>query len=261
MEKKYNFPTVDILGLKISRLGLIATLNYISNVIEKGDKIFVAHPNSFIIMEINRNPVYRKAFHRVDLATADGMPIVWASYILGERIEERVSGADFFELMLKRSVERGYTCYFLGGGPVGGNKLIRNLEKKFPKLKIVGNKAPISRDVSPGLSKNIVKEINSLSPDILWVGLGSPYQENWVSNYIDNLDINVALGVGASFWYFGGIKKRAPYWMRRIGLEWMYRILGEDINLFWKKRYYAIPIEFILPIIFQSIKRRLNDTY
>jgi len=134
--------------------------------------------------------------------------------------------------------------------------VVHNLRCRLPALKIVGNFSPPFGDLSNELTSWIIKDINSCSPDILWVGLGSPRQEKWIANNFSKLNARIAMGVGAVFYYAGGIKKRAPRWMQKIGLEWSHRIFIEDFSLLWRKRYYAFFHEFMMPVLIQAINQR-----
>jgi N-acetylglucosaminyldiphosphoundecaprenol N-acetyl-beta-D-mannosaminyltransferase len=257
----YNGPeqTVDILGVRVCRLDIAEILEVASAAIEEGGKLFLATPNVYSVTEAAKDPKFKDALDIADIAAPDGVPLVWASHILGKGCSGRVSGADFFELLTARAAERGYRCFFLGGGPGGSERVVEHLQLRFPALKIAGNFSPPFGELSDELTGRIVNAINSVSPDILWVGLGSPRQEKWIAENLDQLRVRFAVGVGAAFYYAGGVKKRAPRWMRNVGLEWSYRILREDLSLFWRKRYYAVFHEFLIPVLAQALKTRLRS--
>jgi len=248
---------VNILGVNISRMNMTQAIETFKRAIEQQQKLFVVVPNVFIITECNRNKEYRKIINSADIAFADGVPLVWASFLLGQFTGGRVSGADFFSIFNKISEEKGYSCYYLGGGPGGSEKVAENFRRKHPSLKIAGNFSPPLGQIPEQLTNDIVEKINKAKPNILWVGLGAPRQETWIYRNLDRLQVNIAVGVGAAFDYEAGKRKRAPRWMHKIGMEWSFRILFENPTLFWKKRYYAYSWEFVLPVLSQIVKERL----
>jgi N-acetylglucosaminyldiphosphoundecaprenol N-acetyl-beta-D-mannosaminyltransferase len=248
---------VNILGVKIDRMDMLQTIQKIKKAIEERNKLFVVVPNVFVVTECRRDKEYMKIINSADIAFADGVPLVWASYLFGKYTGGRVSGADFFSIFNKISEEKGYSCFYLGGGPGGSEKVAENFKMRYPKLKIVGNYSPPLGEISDRLNNEIIERINGVKPDILWVGLGAPRQEIWIYKNINRLKVNIVVGVGAAFDYQAGTKRRAPKWMQKIAMEWSYRILFENPSLFWKKRYYSYIWEFILPVIAQIIKERI----
>lgn len=249
---------VKILGVNIDRMDMIQTIKAIKHAVEKKHKLFVVVPNVFVVTECNRDDEYRNIINSADIAFADGVPLVWASYLLGQYTGGRVSGADFFSKFNKITEKEGYSCYYLGGGPGGSEKVVENFKWRYPALRISGNFSPPLGEISNQLSDEIIERINAAKPDILWVGLGSPRQEKWIHKNFQRLNVNIAIGVGAAFDYEAGKKQRAPRWMHKLSLEWSYRILFENPALFWKKRYYACLWEFILPVLAQIIKERIS---
>lgn len=145
----------------------------------------------------------------------------------------------------------------MGGGPGGAEKVADNFRERYPDLDIKGSFSPPLGEIPKHLSETIVETINSVKPDILWVGLGAPRQEKWIYHNLGRLHVNIAIGVGAAFDYVAGKRKRAPRWMHKIGMEWSYRIMFENPSLFWKKRYYAYVWEFTLPVSRQIISERV----
>jgi len=250
---------VDILGVNISRMNMAQAIDAVKNVIECSQKVFIVVPNVFVVTECNRDAEYKKIINTADIAFADGVPLVWSSYFLGKYTGGRVSGPDFFSIFNMISEKKGYSCYYLGGGPGGSEKVVENFNRRYPRLKIVGNFSPPLGEIPHSLNDEIIDRVNKAKPDILWVGLGAPRQEKWIYNNFNNLSVHVAIGVGVAFDYEGGKKRRAPSWMHKVGIEWSYRILFENHNLFWKKRYYAYFGEFILPVIIQIIKNRIHS--
>jgi len=247
---------VNILGVNIDRMNMSQTIKAVKHALEKKEKLFIVAPNVFVVTECNRNEGYRKIINSANIAFADGVPLVWASHLLGKFTGGRVAGPDFFSNFNMIAEKEGYSCFYLGGGPGGSEKVAENLKRRHPDLKITGSFSPPIGEISNRLNDEIIEKINKAKPDILWVGLGAPRQERWIYLNLHRLNINIAIGVGAAFDYEAEKKRRAPRWMHKIGMEWSYRILI-DPALFWKKRYYAYLWEFILPVFFQIIKERI----
>lgn len=249
---------VNILGVPVDRMNMDEAIRAVKGALKRKEKLFIVAANVYIVTQCNKDEGYRDVICSADMVFPDGMPLVWASRLLGHYTGGRVSGPDFFCQFNRIAEEEGYSCYLLGGGPGGAEKVVESLRRRHPRLKIAGNFSPPFGEIPDELSGEIVKKINAVRPDILWVGLGAPRQERWISCNIHKLNVGFAAGVGAVFYYETGIKRRAPRWMHRIGLEWSYRVIVQDPTLFWKKRYYAYFWEFILPVFAQVIRERVS---
>ncbi|MBQ3748220.1 MAG: WecB/TagA/CpsF family glycosyltransferase [Kiritimatiellae bacterium] len=172
-----------------------------------------------------------------DLVTADGMPIVLLSKLLGMALPERVTGADMVPQICRRCAEEGMSVYVLGGDREAIEEALRKLKVESLKLKVVG--------IDPAFVKldeeqpDIVARINVAKPDILFVALGNPKQELWMGRNKEKLDVGAMIGVGGTFNFIAGRVKRAPRWMQRCGLEWIYRIIQEPGRL-WKRYAYGL---------------------
>ena len=170
-----------------------------------------------------------------DFVTADGMPIVLLSRLLRQRIPERVTGADMVPAICRRCAEEGLSVYVLGGDKEAVEEAFEKLG--FPSLRIAG--------IDPAFVKlgedqpEIVERINAAKPDILFVALGNPKQELWMGRNAHALDVGVMIGVGGSFNFIAGRVKRAPKWVQKSGLEWIYRIIQEPGRL-WRRYAYGL---------------------
>ncbi len=172
-----------------------------------------------------------------DLVTADGMPIVLLSRLLRRRLPERVTGADMVPAICRRCAEEGLSVYVLGGNREA-------VEEAFGKLKIENGKLIVAGidDSFVKLDRDqpeIVERINAAKPDILFVALGNPKQELWMGRNLSRLDVGVAIGIGGTFNFIAGRVKRAPRWMQKSGLEWIYRIVQEPGRL-WRRYAYGL---------------------
>ena len=172
-----------------------------------------------------------------DLVTADGMPIVLLSKLLRRALPERVTGADMVPRICRRCAEEGLSVYVLGGDREAIEEALRKLKVESLKLKVVG--------IDPAFVKldeeqpDIVARINAAKPDILFVALGNPKQELWMGRNAAKLDAGAMIGIGGTFNFLAGRVKRAPKWMQKSGLEWIYRIIQEPGRL-WKRYAYGL---------------------
>ena len=172
-----------------------------------------------------------------DLVTADGMPIVLLSKLLRDPLPERVTGADMVPMICRRCAEEGLSVYVLGGDREA-------IEEAFGKLRMENGELRIA-GVDPAFVKldedqpEIVARINAAQPDILFVALGNPKQELWMGRHRGKIDVGAMIGVGGTFNFIAGKVKRAPRWMQRCGLEWIYRIIQEPGRL-WRRYAYGL---------------------
>ena len=170
-----------------------------------------------------------------DFVTADGMPIVLLSRLLHRSIPERVTGADMVPAICRRFAEEGLSVYVLGGDKDALDEAFAKMD--IPNLKIAGlDPAFVRLDVD---QPEIVERINAVKPDIVFVALGNPKQELWMGRNAARLDAGAMIGVGGSFNFIAGRVKRAPGWMQKSGLEWIYRIMQEPGRL-WRRYAYGL---------------------
>jgi N-acetylglucosaminyldiphosphoundecaprenol N-acetyl-beta-D-mannosaminyltransferase len=174
---------------------------------------------------------YAEVLRMANIVYADGQAVVWASRYLGCPLPERVNAGDFFERFCEACARERLTLYFLGSKPGVAQRAAQHLTHRIADLRIVG-----ARDGYFNLAQSgeIVAEINRLSPDVLIVGMGAPRQEFWVSEQMDRLQVGVAWCVGALLEYVAGETLRAPVWMRKTGLEWVFRLAIEPRRL-WRR--------------------------
>lgn len=189
-----------------------------------------------------KNKDLKELYARSSLNVIDGMPIVKRLVKLGLP-NERCSAPDFMPYVFEDSIEEGKTHYFYGGkNQEVLDKMISNVKAKHPGIRIVGSYCPPFRPLTEKEDKQVVDEINRLNPDFIWVGIGAPKQEKWIDAHADKVSRGVMLGVGASFDFFAGTLKKAPKWIEKLSLEWLYRFFKEPKRLF--RRYIIGGIQF-----------------
>lgn len=225
-------PTINILGTEIGVLNLEMAVELLSGWLKEdsiGRYMCVADVNC--IMNSLRDRNVRRAYNNADVCVPDGMPLTWVGRFRGRSEIGRVYGPDLMLRMMDVSALHGYTNYFLGGAEGVAEDLKRRMETRFPGVTIAGTSCPPYRPLSDAEKQDLVAEINRISPDLLWVGLGAPKQDLFMAEFHEMLRCKVMIGVGAAFDFHTGRVPQAPRWMMRLGLEWVFRLLTEPRRL------------------------------
>lgn len=233
---------IIILGVPIDDLNMEQALDRIEEFVQIGRETGKTHQiatvNADFVVKAMKDPELRYLLQESDMATADGMPLVWGSRLLGVNIEDRVAGADMVPALAERSAKKGYSIYFLGAAPGIAAQAAQLLQNQNPDLIVAGVKSPPYSAVID-MDPSIIEEIKAARPDVLLVAFGNPKQEKWIGMYGHELGVPVMIGIGGTLDFITGNTKRAPEWMQRVGLEWMYRLLQEPRRL-WKR--YAVDL-------------------
>lgn len=224
-----GFANVDMLGA-ISIVSEAATSPF-----DGGQVVTV---NSDILLQAQRDPELAAIISDAYLVTADGMPILWLSRIIGHPLKERVTGADLTTSLCANSASFGLRLFFLGAQPGVAERAREKALEKWPDAHIVGTYSPTPEELmNPESSHRIVRLINESNANVVLVAFGAPKQERWISRHITETDAPVMIGVGASLDFLAGSVPRAPEWMQKVGVEWFFRLLSEPRRL-WK-RYWS----------------------
>lgn len=237
-----SIPTVNILGVDIAAINMDWLLSFTKEHIKalSGDYICVANVHTTVTAYEDES--YRSIQNGGIMAIPDGGPLSSLGRKRGATNMERTTGPSYMGEVLKESVSQGWTHYFYGSSQETLDKLKSALEKKYPGLKIAGMYSPPFRPMTDEEDQTIVEAINKTSPDFLWVGLGAPKQEIWMAAHQGKVK-GLMVGVGAAFDYYAGNIERAPEWMQKSNLEWVYRLLQDPKRLF--KRYMVTNSKFI----------------
>ncbi len=223
---------VNVLGTNIAPLNMVTAVDLIEGWIN-GDSTghYVCVTGVHGVMEGFRNPQIRKAHNAADACVPDGMPMTWTGRYRGHRSMRRVYGPDLMLSLLERSAARGYTNFFYGGDTGVAEELARAMTGRFPGLRVVGTHCPPFRPLDHDERQELVAEIDRLRPDLMWIGLSTPKQEMFMSEFHSVLRAKVMLGVGAAFDFHTGRVRQAPRWVMRAGLEWFFRLCMEPRRL------------------------------
>ena len=245
-------PRVDVLGVGVSAIDMALAVTTIDNWITTREQHYVCVTGVHGVMESQRDETLRRIHNSAGLVTPDGMPLVWLSWLHGHRQVDRVYGPDLMLALCQASEDRGYRHFFYGGADGVVERLTLRLRERFPRLNIVGTFTPPFRPLTPEERSMVVSTINQSGADIVWVGLSTPKQERWMAEHIGLLTPPVLIGVGAAFDFHAGVKKQAPRWLQRSGLEWSYRLMTEPRRL-WR-RYFVNNSAFLWRIFLTLVR-------
>jgi N-acetylglucosaminyldiphosphoundecaprenol N-acetyl-beta-D-mannosaminyltransferase len=232
--------------------GAIAVMD---RLVERREPGYVCAAPVHALMMAEEDPETRAALQGSTLVVPDGMPLVWAANLLGERLRDRVYGPELMLRYSERCVERDYSVWLYGGRDQGSLvQLALSMRRRHPGIRIVGGYSPPFRELTRDEEDELVSQINDARPDVLWVGIGVPKQEKWMARMRDRLEVPVMCGVGAAFDFHAGRISMAPSWMQERGLEWIYRIAQEPRRLL--PRYLYTNPRFVIAFARQYIAQR-----
>ncbi|CAM2828634.1 WecB/TagA/CpsF family glycosyltransferase [Janthinobacterium lividum] len=241
---------ITMMGCQIDNLTMEETLQKVEGFIQSG------HPHQHVVVNVDklvkaeRDAELRRIINDCALINADGMPVVWASRLLGKPLKERVAGVDLFEALMRRSADKQWRVYLLGAREEVVSEVKRLYELKYPGLTVAGYRNGYwSAEEEPG----IVAQITEARADLLFVAISSPKKEHFLGQYQGQMKIPFAMGVGGTFDVAVGRVKRAPVWMQKSGLEWFYRFLQEPRRMF--RRYFIEDMGFIRLFFKEALRR------
>ena len=242
-------PRANILGVGISAISLSEAVQTIGHWIAHSERHYINVCTVHTVMECFYNEKLREIVNHSSMATPDGMPLVWLARYYGFHETTRVYGPDLMMEFCKYSVASGYRHFFYGGGTGVAQELAEVLTVRLPGFQVVGSHSPPFRNVGEMEESSVIEEINATNPDIIWVGLGTPKQDFWVSNHRPILNAPVLIAVGAAFDFHTGRIRQAPKWIQKYGLEWLFRLSVEPKRLAY--RYLVYNPLFIMHILLQ----------
>ncbi len=250
---------VHLFGVDIDLLSMIETVSLIKQWLLASETSckFVVTPNVDHIVKVQNDIGLQAAYKNAALVVTDGKPVVWAANFLGIRIPGTVPGSDLVPAIFDdaQANQLPITVFLLGAMPGVADRAKAVIHANWPIVKVVGTLSPdFGFDKNDADSKAICALVNASKADLLVLGLGAPKQELWVTRYAPQLSVKVALCVGATIDFIAGEKARAPIWMRKLGLEWLHRVLSEPKRL--AKRYFIDAVVFPKLVFNEWLARR-----
>lgn len=239
---KTQISTCNIMGVNIAAINMEWLCSYVQKNLKALSGDYICVSNVHTTVTAYEDPEYLKVQNGGIMAIPDGGPLSFVGHRRGFEQMERTTGPSFMEEVLKVSAEKGYRHYFYGSTPETLEKLNAVLLHDYPGIQIAGMYSPPFRPLTDEEDSAIVDRINEVEADFVWIGLGAPKQEKWMAQHQGAVN-GVMVGVGAGFDYFAGNIDRAPEWMQKSNLEWVYRLMQDPKRLF--SRYFHTNTKFI----------------
>lgn len=233
-----------LLNTYVNNVTMDETVNEIDKMISDNKNSYIVAINADVVMKIEQDEYLKQITDNADMVLVDGKPLVWISKWHKRPVKAKISGSDLVPVLCRHSAENGYSIFIIGGQEGIADKAKQNLEKQYPKIKIVGTYAPPF-----GFEKNqtelskINEMISKAKPDLLIACFGCPKQEKWIYENYRKYDAKVSICAGATVDFLAGNVSRAPKWMSEHGLEWLYRFFQEPKRMF--KRYFVDDLKII----------------
>jgi N-acetylglucosaminyldiphosphoundecaprenol N-acetyl-beta-D-mannosaminyltransferase len=264
---------INILGIQIDKITFQEVLNKIEFFLKSNDNHYITTVNPEMVIAAQKDKEFKDILNKADISVPDGIGILWASKFLSNKhcytvtlmklfisglslifypkycrqiLPERISGVNLIYKICQKFQNSDYSIFFLGAKNNVAEKTARKLKEKFPNLKIAGTDSTLNNE-------NIIQKINQAKPNILFIALGAPKQEKWIAENLEKLSsVKLAIGVGGTFDFISGKIKRAPNFVRRIGLEWLWRFILQP----WRaKRIFTATVVFVWKVLKFEIKK------
>ncbi len=235
-------------GIRVDDITWDELIDRVGRAIRENRKITIAYLNVHVWNMAGKYPSVKEFLEKADVVYCDGKGIQFGAAILGMKIRERFTGAFFIDDLVEIMAERGWSGFVVGGKEGVAERACDILVERFPHFGCKGT----HHGYIKGMEDRVVKMVNEVSPHILFVGMGTPQQEEFVLKYRDSINVPVVWCVGALFDYVAGVQKKAPRWVSKSGFEWLFRLMSDPGRL-WK-RYLIGNTRFM----FDVLKRRLK---
>lgn len=223
--------TVSLFGLRIDQLTMDETVDRIEQLIASRGTHQHVSINVSKVVQAEHDPSLRAVIEACDVVNADGQPIIWAARFLGVSLRERVTGIDLMTRLIERAAERGYRLYLLGARREVVDTVAERIGREHPTAVVAGWRDGYWQADE---ESSVVASIAEAQPDILFVAMSSPAKEQFLARWKATIGVPFVMGVGGSFDVYAGAISRAPKWMRRVGLEWLYRVYQEPRRM-WRR--------------------------
>ena len=217
-----------ILRSRVDRITFPQTLERIFSLVHDPTPHQVVTANTLMLLEAERDPELKDLLENASLVVPESWGISWASRQIGEPLDQFIPGIDLLLALCRLSAERSHSIFLLGSKPGVAERAAESLKSQYPLLRIAGMRhGYFSKAEEP----EVIAQIRQAKPTFLFVGMSVPSQEKWIQHHLSALQVPIAMGVGGSFDVLSGQLKRAPHWMRRLGIEWVFRTLQEPWRL------------------------------
>jgi N-acetylglucosaminyldiphosphoundecaprenol N-acetyl-beta-D-mannosaminyltransferase len=231
-------PRFYLNGIPIDRIPMEYAVTWVIHALksyEPREPLLIMGPNAQLVTLAARQPRFAAALRSASLSVPDGISIVLAARLFNQPVSERVTGGDLMERLCAEAANHNLSVFFLGGLSKAAEKTARKFQRLYPSFRVAGTCCPpLGFENDPVESARIRQQITLAKPDLLCVAFGAPKQEMWMAENCPTLPIGAAISVGAAFDTQAGLRKRAPKWTQRLGIEWLYRLVHEPRRL-WRR--------------------------
>jgi N-acetylglucosaminyldiphosphoundecaprenol N-acetyl-beta-D-mannosaminyltransferase len=246
---------VSVLGVPFRPLSEDSFLAWVDECVAQHRGAYVSAVNASSVVQSATDPAFAQALRDSDVNLPDGTPVAWAVSKLARFRQARLPGPAMMLLMLGRAQARGHRVLFYGSTDPVLELLQQRMKARFPDLTIVDAISPPFRPLSRSEDEQLCERIREGRPDIVFVGLGAPKQELWMRAHRNSIGA-VLVGVGAAFDFHAGVIRRAPPWIQRLGLEWLFRLVQEPRRL-WRRYATTLPV-FVWRVSRQLVSQRVK---
>ena len=248
MRNKKTPDTVALFGLPITNVTMDQAVARVEEQILSGRPHQIATANLNFARNSLKDQYLQRIICECSMVLPDGVAMVWASTLFGTPLKERVTGVDLIPQLAKLSAERGYGIFLLGSTDATSRRAAEVLAERYPGVRIVGRTSPEIQPLHEMDNEGLLRQIEEANPDILLVAFGNPKQEIWIHRHRDRLKVPVAIGIGGALDLIAGSLKRAPRWIQRIQLEWLFRLAQEPIRMLPRYTRDAVALLMHLPL-------------
>ncbi|MGG7034893.1 MAG: WecB/TagA/CpsF family glycosyltransferase [Flavobacterium sp.] len=240
-----KYERISLLGTYVDNLSMNETIEIIENAIRENKQIHQADVNAGKIVAMQTDEALRISVNEADIINADGQPVLWTARLFNKPLKERVSGVDLFTRLIEKAHQKNYKIFLLGAKQEVVELVNQRISKEYSPDIVAGF---ANGYFNENQENEIINQIISCKPQMLFVAMTSPYKEIFLHKYKNDLkDVNFIMGVGGSFDVYSGKIKRAPLWMQKSGLEWFFRFTQDPLRM-WK-RYLIGNTKFILLVL------------
>ncbi len=236
------FETVTLLGVRVHAVTMAQTLAWVEAAVAGRTPRQICTANPEFVMAAQRDREFLELLNHADLVIPDGIGLLWAARRQGARIPERVAGSDLIYTLAELAARHGWRLYFLGAAEGVAQRAAETLQARYPGFVIAG---VFSGSPRPEDNAELVARVKAARPDVLMVAYGAPAQDKWIARNLNEMGVPVSMGVGGSFDFVAGVVQRAPLWLQRLNLEWLYRLCQQPRRF---RRIFTAVVGF--PLVF-----------
>jgi N-acetylglucosaminyldiphosphoundecaprenol N-acetyl-beta-D-mannosaminyltransferase len=241
--------SIEILGVRVDDATYDELLACVDAFVASGQPHQIVTLNAEMLVTAHDDEDFRRDLNAADLNVADSVGLVYAASLLGHRLRERVTGSDGIHRLSAHCARQGYRPFYLGAAPGVAQVVAQQLAAADPGLDVAGTYTGSPRVED---EEEVIGRVRATTPDLLFVAYGVPAEEKWIARNRERLGVPVMVGVGGAFDFVAGVTRRAPAWMRRLGLEWLHRLVSEP----WRwRRQLALP-RFVGLVLRQRLRNR-----